>query len=96
MTVARALTARGIKPARDHTLRSYQSKLGLNFGSAIRSTNEPHAVGERSPPRVGPPGVDPGAYTAQGVCLLSNMLSTARIPFSPKPQWYLVTRSIFP
>ena len=25
VTVARALTARGIKPARDHTLRSYQS-----------------------------------------------------------------------
>ena len=40
--------------------------------------------------------MDPGAYAAQGVCLLSNMLSTARIPFSPKPQWYLVTRSIFP
>jgi hypothetical protein len=38
--VARALTARGIKPARGRTLRSCQSKLGLNFGSAIRSMDE--------------------------------------------------------
>ena len=95
MTVARALTARGIKPARD-TLHSYQS--------ARAEFREGHSFDERTPrcggaaltPRGRPPGVDPGAYAAQGVCLLSNMLSTARIPFGPKPQWYLVTRSIFP
>ena len=61
MTVARALTARGIKPARD------QSKLELNFVSAIRSTYEPHAVGERALPLgVGPPGGTPGHTLPKG------------------------------